>query len=200
MKINKIREMSSPDLEKELGELKSELFKLRFSLATHGLDNPMKIKEVKKDIARINTILTQRKLEEKAFQIGQGSIPVQLWKDFKENQISTAFVNVTPQIKGAYRFGNLRQLLPESLSNSLLEAIPEFGKKIHGFDREDFILAGIESRTSSPVRMNRDENLESNIKGIYPCGEGAGYAGGITTAAIDGIKVAEEIIKKYKKF
>ena len=64
MKINKIREMSSPELEKELGELKSELFKLRFSLATHGLDNPMKIKEVKKDIARINTILTERKLEE----------------------------------------------------------------------------------------------------------------------------------------
>ena len=64
MKINKIKEMSSPDLEKELGELKSELFKLRFSLATNGLDNPMKIKEVKKDIARINTILTERKLEE----------------------------------------------------------------------------------------------------------------------------------------
>lgn len=64
MKINEIRKMSSPDLEKELGELKSELFKLRFSLATNGLDNPMKIKEVKKDIARINTILTERKLEE----------------------------------------------------------------------------------------------------------------------------------------
>ena len=65
MKINKIKEMSSPDLEKELGELKSELFKLRFSLATHGLDNPMKIKEVQNDIARINTILTERKLSEK---------------------------------------------------------------------------------------------------------------------------------------
>ena len=64
MKINKIKEMSSPDLEKELGELKSELFKLRFSLATNGLDNPMKIKEVKKDIARINTVLTERKLQE----------------------------------------------------------------------------------------------------------------------------------------
>lgn len=64
MKINKIKEMSSPDLKKELGELKSELFKLRFSLATNGLDNPMKIKEVKKDIARINTVLTQRKLED----------------------------------------------------------------------------------------------------------------------------------------
>ena len=88
--------------------------------------------------------------------------------------------------------------MTKSLTNSKLEEITEFGKKIHGFDREDFILAGIESRTSSPVRMNRDENLESNIKGIYPCGEGAGYAGGITTAAIDGIKVAEEIIKKYK--
>ena len=73
-----------------------------------------------------------------------------------------------------------------------------FGKKIKGFDREDAVFLGVESRTSSPIIIKRNEKLESNILGIYPCGEGAGYAGGITTAAIDGIKVAEELIKKYQ--
>ena len=71
---------------------------------------------------------------------------------------------------------------------------------IKGFDRPDAILAGIESRTSSPVRMPRDENLESAVKGIFPCGEGAGYAGGITSAAMDGIRTAEEIIRRYRPF
>ena len=80
-----------------------------------------------------------------------------------------------------------------------LKKLPEFGKKIKGFDREDTILLGIESRTSSPIRIERNEEGISNIEGIYPCGEGAGYAGGITSAAIDGIKVAEFIIRKYKK-
>ena len=73
----------------------------------------------------------------------------------------------------------------------------EFGKKIRGFDRKDAILAGIESRTSSPLRIVRDDGLESNVKGLFPCGEGAGYAGGITSAAMDGLKVAEELIKRY---
>ena len=73
-----------------------------------------------------------------------------------------------------------------------------FGHLIHGFDRKDAILSGMETRTSSPLRIKRDESFESNISGVYPCGEGAGYAGGITSAAIDGIKVAEAIIKKYR--
>ena len=77
------------------------------------------------------------------------------------------------------------------------ETFINFDKKIIGFNSDDTILAGIESRTSSPVRINRDENFESNIKGIYPCGEGAGYAGGITTSAMDGLKVAEKIIEKF---
>ena len=84
------------------------------------------------------------------------------------------------------------------ISSSIKEAFPNFAKKIKGFNQDDTILAGIESRTSSPVRIPRNDKLESiDIKGIYPCGEGAGYAGGITTSAMDGLKVAEAIIQKY---
>ena len=103
------------------------------------------------------------------------------------------------QLEG-YEFSDLNLLLPNEISDSLKEAFPNFGRKIKGFDNKDTILAGIESRTSSPVRIIRCANFESNIKGIYPCGEGAGYAGGITSAAIDGIKVAEAIASKYKPF
>lgn len=139
----------------------------------------------------------QRKLEEKAYKLGDGKIPVQLLKDFKENKISTSFLSVNPIFKGNYKFANLNELLPDYISNSIKEAFISFGKKINGFDNDDTVLSGIESRTSSPVRILRNDSFESNIKGIYPSGEGAGYAGGITSAAIDGIKVAEAIIKKY---
>ena len=81
---------------------------------------------------------------------------------------------------------------------SIEEGVKFFGKRISGFDREDALLSGVESRTSSPVRIVRDQELLANIEGIYPCGEGAGYAGGITSAAMDGMKVAEAIIQKYK--
>ena len=140
----------------------------------------------------------QRLLEEKAYNIGKGKIPVQLYKDYKENKISTNFNNVLPVIKGNYEFANLNELFSLDINNALKETINVFGKKIKGFDTDDAILAGVESRTSSPVKIIRDENFESNIKGIFPCGEGAGYAGGITSAAVDGIKVAEAIGKIYK--
>lgn len=140
----------------------------------------------------------QRHLEEKAYQVGQGAVPIQLYKDFKDNNVSTTLGKVKPQIKGAYRLSNLRNIFPEFISQSLIQGIDQFENMIQGFSREDAILAGVESRTSSPVRITRDETLECNIKGIYPCGEGAGYAGGITSAAMDGIKVAEAIAKQYK--
>lgn len=140
----------------------------------------------------------QRKLERKAFELGRGNIPVQLLKDFNNHKISTSFGEFEPVFQGKYQFSDLNELFSEEITTSLKEAFPYFGHKIHGFDHPDTILAGVESRTSSPVRIVRDEFLESNIKGIYPCGEGAGYAGGITSAAIDGIKVAEEIAKKYR--
>lgn len=142
----------------------------------------------------------QRRLEEKAFELGCGKIPVQLFGDFANDQKSEAFGEVTPQICGAFEFANLRELMTEEMNQAFIEGMSEFGRKIRGFDRPDAILAGIESRTSSPLRIVRDENMESNVRGLYPCGEGAGYAGGITSAAMDGLKVAEALIMRYNRF
>ena len=139
----------------------------------------------------------QRKLEEAAYQEGKGSIPVQLYKDFVFNKNSTSFGEFTPNVLGTYSFGNICNVLPTFITSSIKEAMPAFGRKIKGFDREDAIFLGVEARTSSPIVIVRGEDFESNIHGLYPCGEGAGYAGGITTASIDGVKVAEEIIKKF---
>ena len=95
---------------------------------------------------------------------------------------------------------SIYELLPNEISESLKEAFPNFDKKIKGFGNEDTLLAGIESRTSSPIRILRNEEYESvSAKGLYPCGEGAGYAGGITTSAMDGLRIAEKIISKYTK-
>lgn len=142
----------------------------------------------------------QRGLEERAFKLAEGKIPVQLYGDFCENKPSRAFGQVQPAFCGQYGFANLRELLDEELSQALMEGMEGFGHMIAGFDRPDAILAGIESRTSSPVRIPRDGDMESGTKGLFPCGEGAGYAGGITSAAMDGIKTAEELIRRYKAF
>ncbi len=139
----------------------------------------------------------QRKLEELAYRKGDGKIPVQLWKDYKKNTSSNKFGNINPEFKGSYSFANLNEIFPYYINESLKEGIEAMGQKISGFSDDDVILAGVETRTSSAVRILRDDKFLSNIKGIYPAGEGAGYSGGITTSAVDGIKVAEEIIKKY---
>lgn len=142
----------------------------------------------------------QRKLEEKAYELGNGNIPLQLYGDFVENKTSKTFGSILPCMKGGYSFANLRTLLPEELNTALIEGIEAFEKTIPGFSRADTILSGIESRTSSPIRIVRNEAFESEIHGIYPCGEGAGYAGGITSAAMDGLKVGEAIMKKIINF
>ncbi len=139
----------------------------------------------------------QRKLEALAYQQGQGKIPMQLWKDYRRGLVSTSFGKVEPLFLGAYQFADLNKIFPSIINESLKEAIPAFGEKIPSFDREDALLAGVESRTSSPVHIPRDEKGEANKKGIYPCGEGAGYAGGIMTSAMDGMFVAEQIGKRY---
>ncbi|RZS92952.1 NAD(P)/FAD-dependent oxidoreductase [Cuneatibacter caecimuris] len=141
----------------------------------------------------------QRRLEEAAYRAGNGKIPVQLFGDFCLDRISSGLGRIIPAIKGTWQFGDLRSILPPEAAVSLEEGIRAFGKKIKGFDRPDAVLSGIESRTSSPVRIDRDDRLESSLKGLYPCGEGAGYAGGITSAAMDGMKVAEEIISRYAR-
>jgi len=139
----------------------------------------------------------QRKLEELAYNAGGGLIPAQLYQDFEMQKKTTSLGDIIPNTKGAYQFANLHECLPDFICSSIIESMPVFAQKIPGFDRSDVIMEGVESRTSSPIRMIRDENLESNISGIYPCGEGAGYAGGIVSAAVDGLRVFEAIIRKY---
>ncbi len=133
----------------------------------------------------------QRKYEALSYKEGKGAIPVQTFKDFKANKPSTSLGDTKPNIKGKYTLGNLNNCLPVYVNNAIIEGISYYDSKLSGFAREDSVLSGVETRTSSPVRIIRDDTLMSDIRGIFPCGEGAGYAGGITSAAVDGIKVAE---------
>ncbi|SFT40565.1 hypothetical protein SAMN02910301_0865 [Lachnospiraceae bacterium XBD2001] len=142
----------------------------------------------------LGAIAFQRSIEEKAYALGKGKIPQQLFADFKENRASTTYGSFSSWNKGGANFANLRGIFSEEINESFLRGMEFFDRKMSGYAREDAILSGVESRTSSPVRIPRDEFFESNIKGLYPCGEGAGYAGGITSAAMDGLKVAQAIM------
>ena len=141
----------------------------------------------------------QRMLEKAAYREGKGKMPVQLFGDFCKNKVSTKLGEIRPNTKGEWTFGNVRSIFPENLAAGLEEGIKGCENLIPGFARDDALLLGVESRTSSPIRIERDnESFESEISGLYPCGEGAGYAGGIMSAAMDGIKVAEAIALKFK--
>ena len=142
----------------------------------------------------------QRKLEEAAYLEGNGKIPVQLFEDYCKNRASTGGKNIRPQMKGSYAWANVRRIFPETIALGIEQGILQFNQKIKGYARGDAVLSGVESRTSSPVRILRDESFQSSIRGLYPCGEGAGYAGGITSAAIDGLKVTESIIQTWRPF
>ncbi len=146
----------------------------------------------------LSGVAFQRGLEEKAFALCDGKIPQQLFGDFKEQRESYSYGSFESCVKGAAAFGPLHELMTPEMNRCFTAGMEQFGLRLRGFDRSDAILSGVESRTSSPLRILRDEAFESNWKGIYPCGEGAGYAGGITSAAMDGIKVAEAIASKYK--
>lgn len=139
----------------------------------------------------------QRRLEEKAFVMGNGKIPQQLYGDFLKKRVSDSYGDFGSATKGEHVFAPLHELLPEELTETFVQGMEHFPRYIEGYNRYDAILSGIESRTSSPVRIWRGENFESEIRGLYPCGEGAGYAGGIMSAAMDGIKVAEAIAEAY---
>lgn len=143
-------------------------------------------------------IAFQRALEKKAWELGKGRIPVQLFGDYCCHRPSTSLGTLEPCMKGEYVLCNLRSVLPKELGDSIEEGVHAFSQRLPGFDREDALLSGIESRTSSPVRLLRNKDGASNIQGVYPCGEGAGYAGGITSAAMDGIKAAEWIAAQYR--
>lgn len=169
-------------------------------------------------------IAFQRRLEEKAYKIGKGAVPVERYGDFRasvcagqpgaedENSkalestgeagrtsafLRDAYPEFAPEIKGEWRFAPVHDILPDVLNQALVEGIDLIGQTMRGFDDGDAFLSGVESRTSSPVRILRDETGQSAIRGLYPCGEGAGYAGGITSAAMDGILIAEKLASAY---
>ena len=153
-------------------------------------------------------IAFQRKLEEKAYNIGKGVVPVESYGDYKravtgceaeESAIRRDYPDFMPAIKGAYRMAAVHDILPNDLNEALVEGIDLIGQSVRGFLDSGAYLSGIESRTSSPVRIMRDETGQSAVRGLYPCGEGAGYAGGITSAAMDGMLIAEKIGARYHR-
>jgi uncharacterized FAD-dependent dehydrogenase len=145
----------------------------------------------------------QRKWEHQAYLLGGSTYqaPGQLIGDFLANQPSTQFGEVIPSYTPGVHLTNLDTALPEYAITAIREAIPQFAKQLKGFDLADGILTGVETRTSSPIRIKRnDDDLQSiNTKGLYPTGEGAGYAGGILSAGVDGIRVAEAVALNMSK-
>ncbi len=139
----------------------------------------------------------QRNIEKKAFERANGAVPVQKYVDFRDGRVSTDTGYAKEAVKGKTVPADLRGIYPGDIDEAIIESVNKFGYTREEFDSDSVIMCGVESRTSSPVRISRDENYESNIKGLYPCGEGAGYAGGITSAAADGIRCAEMIIRRY---
>ncbi len=138
----------------------------------------------------------QRELESKAYELGGENYkaPAQLLGDYLNDRPSEALASVTPSYQPGVTLGDLSEALPSFANDAIREAIPEFEKQIKGFSMDDAVLTGVETRTSSPICIRRDKTFQSlNTKGLYPAGEGAGYAGGILSAAIDGIKAAEAI-------
>jgi uncharacterized FAD-dependent dehydrogenase len=143
-------------------------------------------------------IALQRQLESHAFVLGGSNYqaPAQLVGDFVAGRPSTALGSITPSYKPGVTIGDLSSALPAYAIAAMREAFPVFGKKIKGFDTHDAVLTGVETRTSSPIRISRGEDLQSvNVRGLYPAGEGASYAGGILSAGVDGIKVAEALAR-----
>ncbi|MDE5818795.1 MAG: FAD-dependent oxidoreductase [Lachnospiraceae bacterium] len=164
------------------------------------------------DTHPLSGIAFQRDLERRAYEIGKGSIPVECYGDFKAEVLAQmersvkdtgnipAFASFKPCIKGRYTYANVSAILPKELSEALVEGMEAFGRKIPHYNDARTLLEGVESRTSSPVRILRNEELVCRMAdNLYPCGEGAGYAGGIMSAAMDGVRVAEAIVEKYRR-
>ncbi|GAB1482265.1 NAD(P)/FAD-dependent oxidoreductase [Treponema sp.] len=140
----------------------------------------------------------QRNWERAAFKAGGGRhrLPMQLVSDFIEGRISTRVGDVQPSLRGDWAFGDLSTCLPRFVIEGIRQGLGRFGSSIRGFDRGDALLSGVETRSSSPLRILRDEHCEASLRGLFPAGEGAGYAGGIMSAAMDGIRVAEQVLSQ----
>ncbi len=160
----------------------------------------------------LSGIAFQRSLEERAYRIGRGAVPVERYGDFRsfvltegladvrsgvpaawKGALQTSYPGFSPAVRGRWAFSPVHEILPAFLNAALVEGIELIGRKMPGFNDADAFLSGVESRTSSPVRILRDETGQSAVRGLFPCGEGAGYAGGITSAAMDGILIAEKV-------
>ncbi len=137
----------------------------------------------------------QRTLERRFFTAGQGNIPVQRYGDFKLGVKTEKLGRIKPLTKGRYTLSELKNCLPPYIGNAIIEGVDFFAERLRSFNDDDAVLSGIESRTSSPVRIVRDERFMSSLEGVFPCGEGAGYAGGITSASVDGIRCAEALMR-----
>jgi uncharacterized FAD-dependent dehydrogenase len=144
----------------------------------------------------------QRHWERLAFTVGGGGYraPVQLLGDFMAGRVSRGFGGVTPSYRPGTTLAELDDCLPSFVTATMRQAIPCFDARVQGFAMPEAVLTGVETRSSSPVRIDRDGQLLSSIRGLYPVGEGAGYAGGIITAAVDGIRAAEQVISRFKPF
>ena len=138
----------------------------------------------------------QRRMEQAAYALGGGGYraPAQLVEDFLRGRASVRLGDVTPSYRPGVTLTDLHACLPDFVSRSLAGALPMLGRQLHGFDRPDAVLTGVESRSSSPVRILRDAAGQSSVAGVFPCGEGAGYAGGIMSAAVDGLRCAEWVL------
>ena len=143
-------------------------------------------------------IALQRKIERAAFALAGGfyAAPAQTVGDFLAGQPSRKFGGVTPTIPTGAAPGDLRQVLPASVTSAMARALPLLARQLHGFAHPEAVLTGPETRSSSPVRIVRDETRQSNVRGLYPCGEGAGYAGGIVSAAVDGVRGAWALLNE----
>jgi uncharacterized FAD-dependent dehydrogenase len=167
----------------------------------------------------LSGMLFQQALEEKAFRLGNGAVPVQRYRALRDRflQAQKSGTDEAPSersdadqapdeylrtenlcIRGRWSEADLSDLLPPGLTRDFIEGMEYFDRKIEGFAGPEAFCAGLETRTSSPVRIPRGEDLQAEIRGLYPCGEGAGYAGGIMSAAMDGIRVAEAVRKRFR--
>ena len=141
----------------------------------------------------------QEELEQKAYNVSKNNLaPVCLVKDFHLHKISTGLGKVTPTVKPGYVFTNLWDILPDYVSTSIDEALPIFDQIIKDFNADDAVLTAVESRSSSPITVIRNDNFESSYQNLYVIGEGSGASGGITTSAIDGVKCAIKIYQLFK--
>lgn len=139
----------------------------------------------------------QRRIEERTFEEGKGKIPVQRFEDFVRGVPSGELGEGVPYSKGEIVPADVKKILPSYISDGIMEGMEQFGRKMKGFDAANTLILGTETRTSSPVRIVRNAEFESeSLRGVYPCGEGAGYAGGIMSAAMDGLRVAVQIVSE----